>query len=180
MSKNLTKKLVFSAMAIALGIVASRFKLFAMPTGGAITPFSMLFVSLVGYWFGLKYGLIAGVAYGLLRFLISDSGMVSVPQALLDYPLAFGALGLSGIFKDKKWGLQIGLVVGIFGRFFFHLLSGVLFFAAYAPEGMNAWVYSATYNGTYLSVEAILSIVVISIPQVARALKQVKIMTGEE
>ena len=180
MSKNLTKKLVFSAMAIALGIVASRFKLFTMPTGGAITPFSMLFVSLVGYWFGLKYGLTAAVAYGLLRLLISASGIVSLPQALLDYPLAFGALGLSGIFKDRKWGLQIGLVVGVFGRFFFHLLSGVFFFAAYAPEGMNVWAYSASYNGIYLSVEGVLSILVISIPQVASALKRVKVMTGEQ
>lgn len=180
MSKNLTKKLVFSAMAIALGIVASRFKIFSMPTGGAITPFSMLFVSLVGYWFGLKYGLITGIAYGLLRLLISDSGMISLPQVLLDYPLAFGALGLSGIFKERKWGLQLGLIVGIFGRFFFHLLSGVLFFGSYAPEGMNVWVYSASYNGGYLSVEAILSILVISIPQVTNALNQVKVMTSEK
>lgn len=144
-----------------------------MPMGGSVTLFSMLFICLIGYWFGAKYGLITGVAYGLLQFII-DPYMVSIWQVLFDYPLAFGALGLSGLFCNKKWGLQIGYIVGVIGRFIFSTLSGVIFFAEYAPEGMNPWVYSTLYQGTYLGTELVMTLIIISIPPVAKALSLVK------
>lgn len=168
-----TKKLVFSAMSIALGIVTSYIKVWEMPMGGSVTLLSMLFICLIGYWFGPKYGLVTGIAYGILQFIL-DPYMVSLPQVLFDYPLAFGALGLSGFFGNKKYGLQIGYIVGVLGRFIFSTLSGVIFFAAYAPEGMNPWVYSSLYQGTYLGTEGIITLIIISIPPVAKALSLVK------
>lgn len=168
-----TKKLVFSAMSLALGIVTSYIKVWEMPMGGSVTLLSMLFICLIGYWFGPKYGLVTGIAYGILQFIL-DPYMVSLPQVLFDYPLAFGALGLSGFFSNKKHGLQIGYIVGVLGRFIFSTLSGVIFFAAYAPEGMNPWVYSSLYQGTYLGTEGIITLIIISIPPVAKALSLVK------
>ena len=100
--------------------------------------------------------------------------MMSIPQVLFDYPLAFGALGLSGFFSGRKYGLQIGYVVGVLGRFLCSTLSGVFFFAAYAPEGMNPWVYSSLYQGSYLGAEGIITLAIISIPPVAKALDTVK------
>ena len=171
--KDTTKKLVYSALGIALALVTSYIKLWEMPMGGSVTLLSMLFICLIGYWYGLKYGLIAGIAFGLLQFVI-DPYMISVPQVILDYPLAFGALGLSGLFCDKRFGLQIGYVFGVIGRFVCSTLSGVIFFADYAPEGMNPWVYSIAYQGSYLGVELLLTLIVISIPPVAKALSLVK------
>ncbi|MBQ9983552.1 MAG: energy-coupled thiamine transporter ThiT [Lachnospiraceae bacterium] len=171
--KDTTKKLVYSALGIALALVTSYIKLWEMPMGGSVTLLSMLFICLIGYWYGLKYGLIAGIAFGLLQFVI-DPYMISVPQVILDYPLAFGALGLSGLFCDKRFGLQIGYVIGVIGRFVCSTLSGVIFFADYAPEGMNPWVYSIAYQGSYLGVELLLTLIVISIPPVAKALSLVK------
>ena len=171
--KDTTKKLVSSALGIALALVTSYIKLWEMPMGGSVTLLSMLFICLIGYWYGLKYGLIAGIAFGLLQFVI-DPYMISVPQVILDYPLAFGALGLSGLFCDKRFGLQIGYVIGVIGRFVCSTLSGVIFFADYAPEGMNPWVYSIAYQGSYLGVELLLTLIVISIPPVAKALSLVK------
>ena len=89
---------------------------------------------------------------------------------LFDYPFAFGALGLSGFFSNRKYGLQIGYTVGVLGRFVFSTLSGAIFFAAYAPEGMNPWVYSSLYQGTYLGTEGIVTLVIISLPPVTKAL----------
>ena len=168
-----TKKLVYSAMGIALAMVTSYIKVWEMPMGGSVTLLSMLFVCLIGYWFGPKYGLITGAAFGLLQFILNPY-MVSIPQVLLDYPLAFGALGLSGFFCNKKYGLQICYVVGVLGRFVFSTLSGVVFFASYAPEGMNPWVYSSLYQGTYLGAEGILTLILISLPPVTRALNTIK------
>lgn len=168
-----TRKLVFSALGIALAMVCSYIKIWTMPMSGSVTLLSMLFICLIGYWFGPGYGLITGLAYGMLQFVI-DPYMVSIPQVLLDYPLAFGALGLSGLFHNRRFGLQIGYLVGVFGRFVFSTLSGVVFFAEYAPEGMNPWVYSALYQGSYLGVEAVITLIVISIPPVTKALGKVK------
>ena len=176
--KNTTKKLVYSALGIALALVTSYIKLWEMPMGGSVTLLSMLFVCLIGYWFGLKYGLITGIAFGLLQFII-DPYMLSIPQVILDYPFAFGALGLSGLFCNKKIGLQIGYVIGVVGRFVCSTLSGVIFFADYAPEGMNPWVYSIAYQGSYLGVEMVLTLIIISIPPVAKALSLVKSKTKE-
>ena len=93
MSKpNTTKKLVFSAAAIALATVISVvIKLPSLPNGGSVTLFSMLCICLVGYWYGLKTGLTAAVAYGILQF-ITGPYVVHPAQVLLDYPLAFAAL----------------------------------------------------------------------------------------
>ena len=158
--KDTTKKLVYSALGIALALVTSYIKLWEMPMGGSVTLLSMLFICLIGYWFGLKYGLITGIAFGLLQFII-DPYMLSIPQVILDYPFAFGALGLSGLFCNKKFGLQIGYVIGVVGRFVCSTLSGVIFFADYAPEGMNPWVYSIAYQGSYIGAELVLTLIII-------------------
>ena len=133
----------------------------------------MLFVTLIGYWYGSAVGLMAGVAYGLLQ-MIFDTYVVSLPQVLLDYPLAFGALGLSGFFSEKKNGLVIGYLVAITGRFLFSVLSGVVFFGMYAPEGMSPLAYSAAYNGSIIYGEGILTIIILMIPAVKSALATVK------
>ncbi len=91
--------------------------------------------------------------------------IVHPAQILLDYPLAFGALGLAGLFKNRS---SIGVSVGIAGRFIAHFVSGVIFFAIYAPQvylglniGANAYLYSAIYNGTYLIPELIISLTLV-------------------
>lgn len=170
--KITAKQLAFSAMAIAMAMVTSMIKLVDMPLGGSVTLFSMLFIALIGYWYGPAAGIVTGVAYGLLQFVV-DPVFVTVPQMLNDYPLAFGALGLSGFFRNKKFGLHIGYAVSVFGRFVFSFLSGFLFFAAYAPEGTHPALYSLAYNGSYLLAEAVLTLAVISIPPVYRALRHV-------
>ena len=133
----------------------------------------MLFIVLIGYWYGLKAGLMTGFAYGLLQFL-TDPVFYSPMQLIIDYPLAFGALGLSGFFSEKKYGLFKGYILGVLGRYVFAFISGVVFFGHYAPEGTPATLYSLTYNATYIVPEAIATLVVISIPAVSKAMSYVK------
>ncbi|MDY3796492.1 MAG: energy-coupled thiamine transporter ThiT [Agathobacter sp.] len=168
-----TKQLVYSAVAIALAIVCSMIKFSSLPMGGSITLFSMLFIVLIGYWYGPSVGIMTAVAYGLLQFVLEPI-FYTLPQMLIDYPLAFGALGLSGFFHKKKFGLQIGYIVGVIGRYVFAVISGYVFFGAYAPEGTPAIVYSLTYNATYIVPEAIVTLILISIPAVSKALSIVK------
>lgn len=173
------KQITFSALCLALAFVMSNIKLFKLPMGGSVTLFSMFFICFIGYLYGPRVSLSAAFAYGLLQMII-DPYIISVPQLLCDYILAFGALGLAGFFYEKKHGMIIGYIVGIFGRFLFSTLSGVIFFADYAPEGMSPVVYSATYNGSYIALEGALTIIVLLIPAVHSALGRIKIQANEK
>lgn len=168
------KQLTFSAMAIALAMVTSLLKLIDMPMGGSVTLFSMLFIALIGNWYGLGVGLTTGLAYGILQ-LVVDPYIISFPQMLLDYIFAFGALGLSGVFSKSKNGLIKGYLLAVFGRFVFSTLSGYIFFPTFMPEFFDsAIVYSICYNGAYIGAETILTLVLISLPPVNKALMHVK------
>lgn len=169
-----SKQLVFAAMSIALAMITSYLKVWQMPMGGSVTLFSMVFICLIGYWYGLRIGLMTGIAYGLLQLII-DPYIISIPQMFTDYIFAFGALGLSGIFTNSKHGLIKGYITGVLGRYAFSFLSGLIFFAAYAEgSGMSAVGYSLAYNGAYLGAEAALTLIVLAIPAVSNAFLQIK------
>ncbi len=167
------KQLIFCAMSLALGTVLSNIKLFEFPFGGSITLLSMLVICLPGYWFGLGAGLLTGTAYGILQLLI-DPYVLYPMQLLIDYPLAFGALGLSGLFSNSKFGLIKGYLVGVAGRYVFAVISGYVFFAEYAWEGWSPLPYSLVYNGIYLAAEAAITVIILAIPPVQKAFARVK------
>ena len=167
------KQLAFCAMAIALGTVLSNLKIYEFPFGGSITLLSMLIICLPGYWFGLEAGLITGAAYGVLQLII-DPYVIHPVQLLVDYPLAFGAFGLSGLFTEKKNGLLKGYAAGIVGRWIFATISGWIFFAEYAWEGWAPLPYSLVYNGIYIFSEAAITYIVLAIPYARSDLARIK------
>ena len=141
--KTDVRALTYGALCMAMSFVLSYIKLYSMPLGGSVTLASMLPLLWYSNKFGVRNGLIAGAAYGLLQ-LIQKPEIYHWVQVLLDYPLAFMMLGLAGSVKN----LQLGSVIGVAGRWICHILSGAIFFAEWVPEGWsNAWVYSAAYNG---------------------------------
>lgn len=161
-----TRTLVEAGLCLALSFVLGRIKLFSMPQGGSVTAGQMIPLIFFAIRHGAGKGIIVGIAYGLLDMAIG--GYVIHPvQAILDYPAAFGFLGLAGLFSKKFFEnndvmpVIYGTVLGVFARFICHTLTGVIFFASYAPEGQNAWAYSAGYNGTFLAVELAITIVLI-------------------
>ena len=161
-----TRMLANAALCIALSFILSYIRLYKMPQGGSITCASMLPIFLFAYAYGTVPGFVTGMAYGMLQF-IQDAYFVHPIQVLLDYPLAFAMLALAGAFKDKPWGLYVGIVLGSVGRMVCAVLSGVIFFAEYAGD-MNPWVYSIGYNATYILPEAIICMVIAAIPAVRK------------
>lgn len=173
--KLTVKQLVFCAMSIALGTILSEVKIIDFPWGGSATLFSMLVICLPGYFFGLGAGLLTGVAYGVLQLLV-DPYVLYPMQLVMDYLLAFGALGLSGLFSTAKKGLVKGYLVGILGRYVFAVLSGWIFFAEYAWEGWPVLPYSLVYNGIYIFAEGAITIVILLVPAVSKGISTVKKM----
>jgi len=164
------RALVYASLALAIAFALSYAKLFPMPQGGSVTLMSMFFVSLVGFWFGPVVGIAAGMAYGFLQ-LIQSPYVVHPVQLLLDYPIAFGLLGLSGFFRNIKGGLYIGFAVGCIGRFAASTVAGWIFFIGINTPG-SLWA-SAAYNGGYIFAEMALSLVIMSTMPIHNALKYV-------
>ena len=168
-----TRVLAYAGLSLAIAFVLSYFRLWPMPMGGSVSPMSMFFVTFIGFLFGPAVGLVSGLSFGLLQF--AQGPMVLHPfQLLLDYPLAFGMLGLSGFFYKAKGGLYTGFIVAVTGRFIMHVISGYFFFGQYAPEGTHPLWYSIVYNASYIFAEAGITIVIILIPQVKNAIAHVK------
>ena len=172
-----TKQLCFSGLALALGCVASFLTLFEMPMGGSVTALSMFFISLIGYWYGPVTGIMAAVSYGLIQLTLNPY-IVSVPQLMLDYILGFGALGFSGFFSKfkSKFAVIYGFLTGAFGRLVFTVLSGWIFFGSYASYyGFKyGFTYSLAYNSAYICTEAAITVAILLIPQMRKALAYTK------
>ena len=171
-----TKQLVFCAMAMALAFITSYIKIFNMPWGGSVTLCSMLFIVLVGNWYGPKTGVLVGLVYGILQF-IQEPYVLSFFQVCSDYDLAFAALGVAGFFAKSKNGLIKGYIAAVIARGAFHALGGYLYWMDYMPENFPralSSVYPILYNYSFLLAEGLITVIIICIPAVVKGLNRVK------
>lgn len=184
-----TRIMVECAMLLAVASVLSfwpKIPIFAA-VGGSITLCSMLPIVLISYRRGLKWGFLSSFAFALIQMLNfkSAGGMgvwSTIGIILLDYIIAFGVLGIGGIFrgKFKHRGneLALGAALALFLRYLSHTLSGFIFFGEYAEwffgetgafgqtvlakfsGNMLYFIYSAIYNAVYMVPEIILTVIV--------------------
>ena len=167
------KNLAFCGLLIALATVTSFIKIFSFPFGGSVTLLSMLFIVLAGYFYGPKLGVLTAIVYGLLQLII-DPQVYYPMQVVMDYILAFGALSLGSFLWKKKHGLVMGYLIGVTGRFLFSSLSGYIFFAEYAWEGWSPILYALAYNGAYIYAETAITLVLLSLPPIKKAINKIK------
>lgn len=176
--KMSTKQLVFCGIAMALAFVTSYIKIFEMPWDGSVTLCSMLFIVLIGNWYGVKTGFAVGLAYSILQF-IQEPFVLSFFQVCCDYFLAFAALGAAGFFAKSSQGLIKGYIAAVLARGAFHALGGYLYWMDYMPESFPQSlksIYPIAYNYSFLLAEGVITIMILSIPAVSKALNQVKRM----
>jgi thiamine transporter len=163
-TRILTEVVAMVALAGVLEFISGFVPFLQMPQGGRVTFAAMVPIFYVAFRRGPRVGILAGIAFGLV-VLVEEPFIYNPIQFLLDYPLAFGALGLSGFFRKLPWPSMpvIGVAVGIGSRFISHFISGLVFFASFAPAGMDPATYSAIYNAWYLVPELIISEIVMLI-----------------
>ncbi len=175
-NRTTTKQLIFCAACMALAFVTSYIKIFEMPWGGSITLCSMLFIVMAANWYGVRTGVLVGLAYGILQF-VQEPYVLSFFQVCCDYILAFAALGVAGFFSRSPKGLVKGYFAAVMARGAFHALGGYLYWMSYMPENFPQSlksVYPIVYNYSFLLTEALLTAAVMSVPAVASALNQIK------
>ena len=163
-----TKIIAEIVVFVALATVLSHIKIFSLPQGGSVTAASMTPILWLALRRGPKLGLFSATVYGLVQFAVDVPYIAHPAQVLLDYPIAFGMLGLAGFFQKRPF---IGVIMGVIGRFLAHFLSGFVFWAMYAPEGMHPVIYSALYNGSYLLLELAISVYVVYLLQEGKVLR---------
>ena len=161
-----TRSIVYGAISIALSFALSYARIFKLPQGGSVTFASLLPLMIYCCMFGTRRGLIVCTIYGVLQAL-QDPYIIHPMQFLLDYPLAFGLIGVSGIFmekgvfKDKKVvAFLLGGVLAVVLRYACHVCSGVFAFADYADLDKydTAIAYSMAYN-SFAFVDMIIALV---------------------
>lgn len=153
------------AMMVVLAQLLGYLKLWRMPWGGSVT-LIMLPIFVYAFRHGLANGLLAGFALGILQFMF-DGGFVLGWQSILgDYVIAYGLLGLAGIFAGKKYGVLLGSLVGGLGRFASLTVTGAVVWGIYMPDEFlgltmtNPWIYSVLYNLCYMVPSLVLTILV--------------------
>lgn len=177
------RTLAEGALCIALAAVLNMLSVGA-PQGGRI---SLVMVPLVVFALrhGMLEGAIVGALFGLVDMLVEPSGLVYWAQVILDYPLAFGLVGLvAGAFAawwraadarghvSGAWVAALASIAAGGARFAAHYMSGVVFFASFAPKGTPVWIYSLAYNALYMvpATVATAAAVAILMPVLQRAL----------
>ena len=168
MEHTKTRKLVESAIMIALATVLSLLKLADLPYGGSVTLASMLPIALIAYRNGLGWGLGSGLAYGVLQQLLGLKTLTYVTGAgsviaviLLDYIIAFTVMGLAGIFRrtpmPQAASLTVGVVFSCVLRYICHVISGATVWAGLSIPTTAVLAYSLAYNATYMIPETIVT-----------------------
>ena len=155
--RDLARIGITAALAVVIGLALKAVPLPRMPYGGSLSLESLPILYLAFTHSAGAAGA-AGALCGLIQ-LAFGAHIYHPIQILLDYPLAFGLLGLAGRLRP----IPLGCLLGGSARFVAHFTSGVVFFAAYAPEGTPVWIYSALYNALYLLPEIILSALILPI-----------------
>lgn len=171
--RTLCEAAVMISLATVLGLLMfPPFRIDLWANGGSID-FVMVPLIILAYRKGIKWGVPAGLAFGLIKCLISGGIGWGLPSVLLDYVLAYGAVGLAGVFKGRKYGLVLGAVVGSLARFAVHFISGVTIYKLAVGDsaevfGMSfggdaAVLYSVVYNGGYMLGNLILAVLVLAL-----------------
>jgi thiamine transporter len=150
-----------------LATVLSLIVVYTLPQGGSITAASMVPILWLSLRRGPKIGIAAGVLYGLIQLGLLPY-VIDPMQLLLDYPLAFGVLGVAGFFQKYP---VAGSAVGISGRFIMHFIAGVIYWAPIEAPTLNPFVYSAVYNGSYILPELVISGFVLYLLQKSNVLR---------
>lgn len=149
---NHTKSVAYAAACLALSFALSYVRLFRLPQGGSVTLASLLPLLLYSYMFGIRKGVLLGFIYGIMQFM-QDPWFIHPVQFLLDYPIAFAAIGLCGLFKeqgvlDKIKPLQfaLGAIIAVIVRYASHVISGIFVWGNAENPEYTIVAWSFLYN----------------------------------
>ena len=156
------------ALCVALAYALSLLELDLWYQGGSIG-LCMLPLAVYAWRRGTGWGVMAGLAFGVIKCILGKGVAYGWQSMLLDYFVAFAAVGLAGLTRKAKHGLALGALVGGAARFVVHFISGVTIYRINEPTELfnsiytNPWLYSAVYNGSYVLIDLVLCLVILAV-----------------
>ncbi|NLL45246.1 MAG: energy-coupled thiamine transporter ThiT [Clostridiales bacterium] len=171
--RSLVEGAIMVAVAFALSFVEIPVGLY----GGSIE-FVMIPLIVYSLRRGTAWGLGAGLVFGTVKYF-STGWALNWASILLDYSIAYMAVGIAGMAKDRPGGYIWGPLAGCFMRFVIHFISGIVLYAEYMPEeflGLTMTslpLYSIIYNGLFMLPNTVIAIIVCSI--LAKPMKRIKL-----
>ena len=181
--------LIFGVLFMVLSCV----KIVVLPQGGSVTYLSLLFLWLITYFFGFRYGLIWSILLGFVRlglnYLTGEFINYDPFALLLEYPLGFSVFALGGLLKEPKsdtsvgslgrfraepFKLKMGYAIGVLGQLVLYVISAVCF---YPPDREGFWnnlLFCILYDGSYLMVEGVMTLLFLCVPPVHEAIYYLK------
>ncbi len=159
--RAITETAILVALATVFQIISETVPIMQMPQGGSIT-LALLPVMAIGFRRGFKYGLLGGTVFGVISWFL-DGRILYLGSIFFDYIFVGMSFAVTGLFQTKKKRALFFLLAIFLGglfKYLFHTLSGILFFAQYAPVGKSVIWYSVTYNFGYCAVSTFLAMVI--------------------
>ena len=202
-TQRLTVSAVMLALAMVLAMVCALIPFLNLPFGGGFTVASMLPIVIISYMYGMKWGFFSAAIYSVIQMVMdlylgkgstilalfmpnSEDYMglgAAIAILIIDYFVAYTLLGFGGAFrkivKNKTLALALGVVLALSLRYLAHIVSGYIFYGAWAEwffsqenfYAIGAWIlekfngnalaliYSIFYNGLYMIPEIIITTV---------------------
>lgn len=157
------KHLIYFSIAIGLCFLKIKIGIYGGSINLVMIPI-ILYALEFGWWQGLCFGAIVGFS----KFVCSNGFAIDFYSLLIDYVLAYAVVGLVGFAKNKNYYFTLFMiVVAIIARYLMHIISGVTIYAAYAEKTYlnistpNALFYAVVYNGHYLLMSALFTIIIV-------------------
>ena len=169
MKKKNLYKICESAILIALSLALMPIEIPGPAFGGDID-LVMIPLFILAYRNGAFYGITGGAVFGFLKCLIGGGIGWGLPSVLLDYVLAYAAVGVAGFFAGKYWAIELSTFIGCFTRFIIHFISGITLYMITVPTEIesigtftNPVLYSIVYNMLYMLPNTVIAIIVMSL-----------------
>lgn len=163
---------LFAALALILDIALS-------PSFGIVKlSFKMLPIIILALRHGLVPGIIGGILWAVLQLVTGNATVIHAMQFIVEYPLAFGLIGLAGVFRRsfqytlanetnrrmRQIGIaSVALILGSFTRYIVHFFAGIYYWGQYAPEAQGPVLYSLIVNGSNFLSETIITLIVLAL-----------------
>ena len=167
-------EIVNISLVIALTVLLNEIRLYHFPQGGSVTLGGMVPLLLLTHCYGMRIGMLGGFLYGLI-LIVQDPFILHPVQVLFDYPLPYMAVGLAALLPRH---IIASAVVVFAGKFLCHFISGIVFFASYAPEGMSPVLYSLMVNLSLQVPECVICCLILKFLPVTRLLSAMKEIGG--
>lgn len=136
----------------------------------------MLPIIFLSLRWGLLPGMAGGLIWGLLQIITGEAYILSAPQVIIEYVIAFSSIGVAGLFhkkmqrtladpsskkSDQAMVAAMALITGSFARYIWHMIAGYVFWSENIESPTAAMANTITINGLGFITETVTCLVVL-------------------